>query len=126
MVPREGGPSHLPRRRAPVHLAGRQERDQAQQPVGGSDQLIQAGTLQSQVGKEVGTLSGIAAAGLSLGPVLGGFLVQFAGWRWIFFINVPVALAVVALALIRRGNDATALGIVSLIVSTTGIILGPE
>jgi len=29
--------------------------------------------------------------GLTLGPVLGGLIVTHADWRWIFFINVPIA-----------------------------------
>jgi predicted MFS family arabinose efflux permease len=36
--------------------------------------------------------------GASLGLVLGGMMTQWASWRWVFFINVPVGIAVVALA----------------------------
>lgn len=36
-----------------------------------------------------GSIGGIA---LALGPVLGGFIVSYFGWRWIFFINVPLVL----------------------------------
>jgi EmrB/QacA subfamily drug resistance transporter len=31
--------------------------------------------------------------GMALGPIIGGGLVQFVGWRWIQFINVPIAIA---------------------------------
>jgi EmrB/QacA subfamily drug resistance transporter len=44
----------------------------------------------------VGIMSGL---GVLLGPTLGGLLVSTAGWRWIFFLNVPVGLVVIALAL---------------------------
>jgi EmrB/QacA subfamily drug resistance transporter len=62
------------------------------------------------LGRALGTLGGISAAGLSLGPVLGGALVQLAGWRWIFFLNVPVAVAVFALTLraVPESRDAGA------------------
>jgi predicted MFS family arabinose efflux permease len=36
--------------------------------------------------------------GSSLGLVLGGLIVQWASWRWVFFVNVPIGIAVVALA----------------------------
>ncbi len=43
-----------------------------------------------------GAVSGAAAA---LGPVLGGLLTQDLGWRWIFFVNLPVSVAAVVLTL---------------------------
>jgi MFS family permease len=45
----------------------------------------------------LGVQAGAQALGLALGPVVGGLLVASAGWRWIFFVNVPVgAIAVLA------------------------------
>jgi EmrB/QacA subfamily drug resistance transporter len=41
---------------------------------------------------------GVSAAGGTLGLIAGGLLVWLAGWRWIFFINVPVGLFVLAAA----------------------------
>ena len=40
----------------------------------------------------------VTMGGASLGLVLGGMMTQWASWRWVFFINVPVGVAVVALA----------------------------
>lgn len=37
----------------------------------------------------LGSMGGVA---LALGPVLGGFIVTYWGWRWIFFINIPITL----------------------------------
>jgi EmrB/QacA subfamily drug resistance transporter len=40
----------------------------------------------------------VTMGGASLGLVLGGMMTQWASWRWVFFINVPVGIAVVAIA----------------------------
>jgi EmrB/QacA subfamily drug resistance transporter len=47
--------------------------------------------------KAIGTWSALAALGAALGPVIGGSLVQLS-WRWVFWINIPVGLAAIALA----------------------------
>src|SRR6202034_3172345 len=45
----------------------------------------------------LGVQAAAQAVGLASGPVIGGLLVATAGWRWVFFLNVPVGvLAVVA------------------------------
>ncbi|HEY1428118.1 MAG TPA: MFS transporter [Candidatus Tumulicola sp.] len=58
-------------------------------------------------GKAVGTWSGWTAVAGAIGPVAGGSIVDHFGWRWIFFINVPIALAVIAIALrhVRESRD---------------------
>jgi len=40
----------------------------------------------------VGALLGIAGVGTALGPVVGGVLASSAGWRWVFLLNVPIAV----------------------------------
>ena len=44
-------------------------------------------------GKSLGFLIAMSAVGYALGPGLGGFISQFAGWRWVFFINLPIVVA---------------------------------
>jgi EmrB/QacA subfamily drug resistance transporter len=41
---------------------------------------------------------GVSGAGVLLGPLVGGALVTHGNWQWIFWVNVPVALAAIALA----------------------------
>lgn len=51
-----------------------------------------------------GVWSAMNAAGGALGVLIGGVLTEYAGWRWVMFVNVPMAL--VALALAARGIAA--------------------
>ncbi|MFJ4503622.1 MFS transporter [Streptomyces sp. NPDC088864] len=50
-------------------------------------------------GDRKGNIGGIiAGAGMALGPWLGGALADHAGWRWIFYVNLPVGIAVLVAA----------------------------
>ena len=50
-------------------------------------------------GRAVGTWSALTAIATAIGPALGGWLVQVASWRAVFFVNLPIAAAVLAIAL---------------------------
>jgi EmrB/QacA subfamily drug resistance transporter len=60
--------------------------------VPGSLAIISASFNEERRGAAIGTWSGFTAVTSALGPVLGGWLIQTASWRWVFFINVPLAL----------------------------------
>jgi EmrB/QacA subfamily drug resistance transporter len=53
----------------------------------------------SERNKALGILGAIAGSGAAIGVLLGGVLTQYAGWEWIFFVNVPIGLATVPLVL---------------------------
>lgn len=65
--------------------------------VPGSLALISASFDRDQRGQAIGTWSGFTTITSALGPVLGGWLVQNVSWRWVFFINVPLAALTLAL-----------------------------
>ena len=62
--------------------------------VPGSLAIIGAFFDSERRGRAIGTWSGFTAITSALGPVLGGWLVQYASWRWVFFINLPLAAVV--------------------------------
>jgi len=67
--------------------------------VPGSLALISANFSQRERGRAIGTWSGFTSITAAIGPVLGGWFTQHGSWRWVFFINVPLGLAVAWLAL---------------------------
>ena len=59
--------------------------------VPGSLAIISASFAPAQRGKAIGTWAGFTTITSALGPVLGGWLIETTSWRWVFFINVPLA-----------------------------------
>ena len=60
--------------------------------------LLTVATPAERRGRALGAWGGIGGLGAALGPLLGGALTALAGWQSIFWINVPLGLALVALA----------------------------
>ncbi|MGY4098157.1 MFS transporter [Nocardia sp. R16R-3T] len=65
----------------------------------GSLALISSSIDQRDQGAAIGLWSGFGGVAGALGPFLGGWLIELAGWRSIFFINAPLAVVVVLVAL---------------------------
>lgn len=99
----------------------------------GSLALIQASFVESDRAKAIGTWSGVSGIASAIGPFVGGWLIQYASWRWVFLINVPLAAATVWVSRgvpDSRDTQATgrfdvlgaALATASLAVTTYGLI----
>ncbi len=84
------------------------------QAVGGS-MLIAIGPAiltrafpASQRGQVLGIQSCVVYVGLAVGPGLGGLIASAFGWRWVFYLNVPIGIAAIAVAgrvlEVRRGG----------------------
>lgn len=93
--------------------------------VPGSLSIISASFSEKERGRAIGTWSGFTAITTAIGPVLGGWLIEQASWRWVFFINLPVAAAVIVLSLWRvPENRITSQGSVDWIgalIATAGL-----
>ena len=69
--------------------------------VPGSLAIISASFPEEERGKAIGTWSGFSGITAAIGPVLGGWLVQHLSWRWVFFINLPIAAAVLVISFLH-------------------------
>src|SRR6201992_2436485 len=61
----------------------------------GSLSLITASFGEKERGHAIGIWSGFTTLTAAIGPVFGGWLVEHASWRWVFFLNLPIALDVI-------------------------------
>src|SRR5690349_14239237 len=72
------------------------------QGIGGAAMFAVSLAIISQefFGRERGTAFGIwgatVGAAVAIGPLVGGALTTYVGWRWIFFVNIPIGVACVA------------------------------
>ncbi len=92
--------------------------------VPGSLALISASFAPERRGRAIGTWSGVSSVAAGFGPVLGGWLIENASWRWIFLVNVLPAAAVL-LILPRvpesRDPDAGRLDVPGAVLATAGL-----
>jgi EmrB/QacA subfamily drug resistance transporter len=92
---------------------------------------------EGERGRAIGIWTSVTGIGLALGPVLGGVITSSLGWRWVFFVNIPVLMTAGGICLLSvretiRETDKSMdwygfflmiAGIGSLV---TGVIEGPE
>jgi EmrB/QacA subfamily drug resistance transporter len=63
--------------------------------------ILSAGVPANRRGAFIGAWSGIAGLAVALGPVVGGAVVSGISWHWIFWLNVPIGIVLIPLALRR-------------------------
>lgn len=87
--------------------------------------IISASFDEKSRGQAIGTWSGFTAITTAIGPVLGGWLIEHASWRWAFFINLPLAAAVIAVSVWRipesRSTGAQRIDWWGAFLATTGL-----
>ena len=67
--------------------------------VPGSLAIISSSFSEQERGRAIGVWSGFSAITTGIGPVLGGWLIEHVSWRAVFFINLPLAFAVIVISL---------------------------
>ena len=104
----------------------------------GSLAILQASFVPDDRSKAIGAWSGFGGIATAIGPFIGGWFVQAVSWRLIFFINLPIAAAVVVVTTrhVPESHDAEATGRIDttggvlvtlgLIGLTYGLIEGPS
>ncbi len=78
----------------------------------------------AQRGMAIGVWSGISGIAVALGPLVGGAVVQLSSWHWIFWINVPIGIVLVLLAMVRLAESrgpARALDLRGLALASSGL-----
>ncbi|MFJ4987147.1 MFS transporter [Streptomyces sp. NPDC088732] len=78
----------------------------------GSLALIQSSFASDDRARAIGVWSGLGGIAGALGPLLGGWLVDSVSWRWVFFINLPMAALVLAVSSrhVPESRDESATG----------------
>src|SRR5882724_2748806 len=92
--------------------------------------ILSAGVPANRRGAFIGAWSGIAGLAVALGPVVGGAVVSGISWHWIFWLNVPIGIVLIPLALRRLDEsqgpaaklDLTGVALAS--AGLTGIVWG--
>ncbi|MBV9211070.1 MAG: MFS transporter, partial [Acidobacteria bacterium] len=81
--------------------------------VPGSLAIISASFNEKERGQAIGTWSGFTAITAAIGPVIGGWLIEHVSWRAVFFLNLPLAVAVLALVFrhVPESRDKEARGL---------------
>ena len=100
--------------------------------VPGSLAIISATFNEKERGRAIGTWSGATAITTALGPLLGGWLIEHVSWRAVFFLNLPLALAVIAIVVLfvpesRDEEDAGRIDLIGAGLATFalgGIVFG--
>lgn len=72
--------------------------------------IIAAAFAPGDRGAAIGAWSGLTSVAAGVGPFVGGWLTDFASWRWVFLLNVPVAAVVVVVSMrhVPETRDETA------------------
>ena len=90
----------------------------------GSLAMIQGAFVPADRGKAIGLWSGLTSISFAAGPFIGGALIDYASWRWIFLINLPIAVGTVLVAqrAVPESRDAESVPGIDALGATLGAV----
>ncbi len=94
--------------------------------VPGSLALIGAAYPEATRGAAIGTWSAASGIAAAVGPILGGWVITYASWRWLFFFNLPIGAMTVVLAgrrvaETRDEGAARGIDVIGALLATVGL-----
>jgi EmrB/QacA subfamily drug resistance transporter len=99
--------------------------------------ILEASFRPADTSRAIGAWSGLGGLATAAGPLVGGYLLAVASWRWVFYINLPLAVAVIVVTMrhVPESSDPTSTGpvdrvgavlaVITLTGLTYGLIEGP-
>ncbi len=90
----------------------------------GSLAMIEASFRREDRGRAIGAWSGLGAIAAAVGPLVGGLLVEYASWRLVFLLNLPIAAATVLITLrwVPETRDAESAHHFDVLGATLGVV----
>ncbi len=86
--------------------------------------MIEASFRPADRSRAIGAWAGLGGIAAAAGPLVGGALVQYASWRWVFLLNLPVAAVTVFVALrwVPESRDAESSHHFDVVGATLGVV----
>ncbi len=86
--------------------------------------ILQASFRPDDRARAIGAWSGLSGVAAAAGPLVGGYLLAIGSWRWVFFINLPLAALVVLITIrhVPESRDPTATGRVDTVGATLAVL----
>jgi EmrB/QacA subfamily drug resistance transporter len=86
--------------------------------------ILQASFRAEDRARAIGAWSGLGGLAAAAGPLVGGYLIAVGSWRWVFFINIPVAVGVLAITArhVPESRDPTTTGRVDMIGAGLAVV----
>ncbi len=86
--------------------------------------ILQASFRPDDRAKAIGAWSGLSGVATAAGPLVGGYLIAVGSWRWVFYINLPLSVAVLVITArhVPESRDPTASGRVDMVGAALGVV----